>query len=342
MIRFRPGNLADLDGVLRLLTDAGDSLKGLSTLRPYPDLIEGRLAKGVESFGAEVAEPGEEVYFFVLEDMDAGTIIGTGAIYAAVGKPEAFYSYRIGTRVFTSRELGVYKQVPTLFLTNDYTGKSEIGSLFLDSAYRRKSSGRLTSISRLLFIAEHPERFTDKIFAEMRGFQLPDGTAPFWEGIGRHFFGMPFPEADDISARGNKTFIAELMPVLPIYVTLLPYAVQDAIGRVHPETEPALRLLQSEGFASGGYIDIFDGGPTLEVEKRRLRAVVESEIAIVVVAEPTAEGTAYIVTNRGLANFRSVVEEATINDNVVTLRPEVADALEISDGDSVRCLPVRP
>ena len=342
MIRFRPGHLGDLDGVLKLLTEAGDSLKGLSTLRPYPDLIEGRLAKGVESFAADVVEPGEEVYFFVLEDMDPGTIIGTGAIYASVGKPEAFYSYRIGTRVFTSRELGVFKQVPTLFLTNDYTGKSEIGSLFLDNNYRRNNGGRLTSISRLLFIAEHPERFTDTIFAEMRGFQLPDGTSPFWEGIGRHFFGMPFPEADDISARGNKTFIAELMPVLPIYVTLLPYAVQDAIGRVHPETEAALRLLQSEGFNHGGYIDIFDGGPTLEVEKRRLRAVTDSVLATVVVAESTGGDIPYLVANRGVANFVSVVEETTVRDGAVTVRPEVADALEISAGDQVRCLPVRP
>lgn len=342
MIRLRSVEAGDVGGILDLLTRAGDTLKGLSTLRPYPDLIERRVEKGVESFSASVDEPDEEAYFFVLEDVGSNVIVGTGAVYAAVGKSEAFYSYRIGTRVFSSRELGVYKQVPTLFLTNDYTAKSEIGSLFLDEQYRRAQGGRLTSLSRMMFIAEYPERFTETIFAEMRGFQLPDGTSPFWEGIGRHFFGMPFPEADDLSARGNKLFIAELMPVLPIYVTLLPGDVQAAIGRVHPETEAARRLLESEGFRYAKYVDIFDGGPTLEAEKRRLRAVVESQVAVARIGLPPDRAAALIVTNRRSAQFRSVVVDSRLIEGEVSMSSEAAEALEIVDGDSVRTLPLRP
>ncbi len=332
---------ADVGGIMDLLVAAGDEINGMSSLRPYSDLIEARVERGVASFTSDVSEPGEEVYFFVLEDQHTGAIAGTGAVYAAVGLSEAFYSYRVSTRVFSSRELGVHNLVPTLFLTNDYTGKSEIGSLYVGAAHRGDHAGRLTSLSRLVFIAEHRKRFTDTVFAEMRGFQLPDGTSPFWEGIGRHFFSIPFPAADDMSARGNKLFIAELMPSLPIYVPLLPYSVQDAIGKVHTDTQPALRLLEREGFRYAGYIDIFDGGPTVEIATDDIRAVRDSVVASVRVGDVTG-GTEWIVATRQLMDFRAAVASVRIDDDEVTVDAPTADRLQVTDGDTLRCLPLRP
>nr|WP_265331589.1 arginine N-succinyltransferase [Yersinia enterocolitica] len=36
------------------------------------------------------------------------------------------------------------------------------------------------------------------------------------------------------------------------------------IGQVHPHTAPARAVLETEGLQYQGYVDIFDGGPTLE------------------------------------------------------------------------------
>ena len=38
------------------------------------------------------------------------------------------------------------------------------------------------------------------------------------------------------------------------------------IGKVHPQTAPARTVLEKEGFRYLNYIDIFDGGPTLECD----------------------------------------------------------------------------
>ena len=60
---------------------------------------------------------------------------------------------------------------------------------------------------------------------------------------------MDFPSADYLTGIGEKTFIAELMPRFPIYVNMLDKAAQDVVGKVHQNTLPALKLLQSEGFS---------------------------------------------------------------------------------------------
>ena len=100
----------------------------------------------------------------------------------------------------------------------------------------------------------------------MRGVSDENGRSPFWEWLEAHFFSMDFPTADYLTGIGNKVFIAELMPKYPIYVNLLSQEAQNVIGKVHKKTEPALRLLQEEGFSCRGYVDIFDGGPTVEAK----------------------------------------------------------------------------
>jgi len=335
MIVVRPAGSRDIDGIVAMLHRAGDSLNGMSSLRPDRTMIAERVAHGVASFTAEVSEPGEEDYFFVLEDLDASRIVGTGAVIAAVGLSEAFYTYKVINRIYASRELGVYNRIPTLVLCNDYTGITEVASLFVDAEYRSTRSGKLMSLSRMLFIAEHAGRFSDKVFAEMRGFQTPEGTAPFWEGLGRHFFSIPFGAADELSAAGNKEFIAELMPSHPIYIPLLAQEAQEVIGEVHPSTLPALRMLEREGFRYHGYVDIFDAGPTIETRVGDLRAVKESVVAGFRVGEPPP-GPDLLMCNRRLEDFRSTLTPGLAEDGVVMIPASVVVALGLEPGDTVR------
>ena len=74
-------------------------------------------------------------YLFVLEDCTTGAVAGTCGIAPAVGLDAPFYHYHVGTLVHSSRELGVYNEFKTLNLCNDYTGSTELCTLFLRPDY---------------------------------------------------------------------------------------------------------------------------------------------------------------------------------------------------------------
>ncbi|WP_085315103.1 arginine N-succinyltransferase [Derxia lacustris] len=269
-MRFlRPAVADDLDALLDLARGAGS---GLTTLKPDRALLAERLDRVAGSFAQTLPEA-ERDYLFVLEDSADGSLGGVSAVRAAVGLDEAFYNYRVGSLVHSSRELGIWNAMPTLFLVNDLTGAAELCSLLLRSDWRGGVAGRLLSKARLGFIAEFRSLFGEEICAELRGYQDEDGRVPFWEGLGRCFFGMDFERADDLSARGRKSFIAELMPKYPLYLDLLPRAAREAVGRVHPATLPARRLLEAEGLRDQGYVDIFDAGPVLQARIAELRVL---------------------------------------------------------------------
>ena len=115
--------------------------------------------------------------------------------------------------------------------------------------------------SRYLFIATHRARFADRVLAELRGVQDERGGSPFWDGVAGRFFGMSFQEADYFNAINGNQFIADLMPKHPVYVAMLSDSARSAIGVPHPSGRAAMRMLEDEGYAYEGYVDIFDGGP---------------------------------------------------------------------------------
>ncbi len=55
-----------------------------------------------------------------------------------MGLNDPWYNYRVGTQVHASKELNVYQALPTLFLSNDHTGSSELCTLFLDPQWRKR------------------------------------------------------------------------------------------------------------------------------------------------------------------------------------------------------------
>ena len=341
MIVVRAATTDDVDGILDLFSRAGSALHGMSSLRPDREMLTKRTHSAELAFASMPEHPGESDYFFVLVDTDIDRIIGTGAVMAGVGLTDAFYSYKIVSRVYSSRELGVYNKVPTLVLSNDYTGMTEVASLFVDADYRKSRAGKLMSLARLLFITEHSNRFSERVFAEMRGYQTEDGRVPVWEGLGQHFFSLPFEVADDITASGNKTFIAELMPSHPIYIPLLPSDAQEAIGRVHENTLPARRMLEKEGFRYHGYVDIFDGGPTIEAVVGDLRSAIESHHYTAQPGTPEA-GPDLLIINQRLSGFRALLAQGTVVGGTLILRQDTIDALGIEAGETVRMMTLDP
>lgn len=334
---FRTIAADDLAALLALANEAG---VGVTTLQPDRQRLAARIEAHLTSVNG-TPELGEASYVFVLEDEGSGRIVGSSAIEAAVGMHDTWYNYRVGLSVHASRELGIYKQLPTLFLTSDLTGSSELCSLFLLPDWRHDGNGALLSKARFLFMAEFPERFAERVIAEMRGMSDDEGRSPFWESLGRHFFKMDFARADFLSYVGSKSFIAELMPKYPIYTTLLSEEAQAALAEVHPATRPARRLLEHEGFRYQGYIDIFDAGPSLECSLADIRAVRKSACfdALSVTSEPKGS-TAWLVSNRRLADFRAVLAMTRPLENTLPLTPSVLAQLDLADGDSVRAVPL--
>jgi arginine N-succinyltransferase len=303
----------------------------------------------VASF-AETIPPEKRDYMFVMEDTDSGRLAGVCAIKGSVGLDEPFYNYRIGTLVHSSRELKVFTRMETLYLSNDLTGSTELCSLFLNPDYRNGNNGKFLSKCRFLFIAQFPHLFTEKLIAEMRGYQEESGRSPFYEGLGRHFFKMDFDHVDALTAVGKKSFIAELMPRQPLYVAYLPDDAQEVIGKVHTSTAPARRLLEQEGMYFEGYVDIFDAGPVLQARVSELRAMRDSTLADIgpatdgdsacapesVVAEPM------LVSNTTLKDFRMILSQAMSVNGIVALPEAEQQLLHCRSGDTVRTLTLNP
>ena len=49
------------------------------------------------------------------------------------------------------------------------------------------------------------------------------------------------------------------------------------IGQPHPTGRAALKMLENENFDWDGYIDIFDGGPTVTARTDKIKTVMEAE-----------------------------------------------------------------
>uniref|UniRef100_A0A486XL57 Arginine N-succinyltransferase n=1 Tax=Rheinheimera sp. BAL341 TaxID=1708203 RepID=A0A486XL57_9GAMM len=334
MMVIRPIRADDYPALYDIAVESGH---GFTSLPVNDELLMRKISRSELSFSKSVTSPGDEGYLFVLEDTETGEVCGTSALEAAVGLDDAFYHYHLGKVVHSSRSLGVYKTVDILTLCNDYTGVSELCTLFLRESRREKNNGRLLSKMRFLFMAEFPQRFADRVIAEMRGVSNQDGSSPFWQWLQEHFFSLDFPTADYLTGIGQKVFIAELMPKYPIYVSLLSKQAQAVIGKVHDKTKPALALLQSEGFSNRGYVDIFDAGPTVEARVEHIRSVRSSRRLQVKIGEVNS-GQPYLICNTQLADFRATWLTLEVDEfsEQVTLPAKVAAALQVAAGDWVR------
>ena len=331
----RPVRSADLPALIDLARSTG---AGLTTLPANEQRLAHRVGWAEKAFRGE-AERADADYLFVLED-DAGKVVGISAVAGAVGLREPWYNYRVGLTVSASQELNIHRQVPTLFMANDLTGNSELCSLFLHADHRSGLNGRLLSKARLLFIAEFRELFGDKVIAEMRGMSDDRGRSPFWESLGRHFFKMEFSQADYLTGVGNKAFIAELMPKFPLYTCFLSDDARAVIGRVHPDTEPALTMLKAEGFSYQGYVDIFDAGPAIEAQTAKIRAVRDSQNLVLAIGTPGDDAEPFLVHNRKREDCRITAAPARMAAGTLVVAPLTAKRLRLSAGDQVRAVPL--
>jgi arginine N-succinyltransferase len=330
----RPVRAADLDAVLELTRRGGT---GLTNLPPDRDTLERRIALAERSLEDQQARADGAAIILVAEL--GGAIVATGMIFARVGAEWPFYSYRITRQAALSRALSRSKAQRLLNLVNDFDGETEVGGLFVDPGMRGMALGQLMARSRYMFMAAHRSWFGERVIAELRGFQDSTGRSPVWDAIGRHFYDMEFDEADRTGAIHGNQFIADLGPRYPIYISMLPSTVQNALGRPHDDGRPAHAMLLTEGFRDEGYVDIFDGGPTLVAPIDAVRTIASSREATYLGNE--AGGSPALVASGFGRDFRLVRGLACADDQGVRLDAECARLLGASVGSKLRTAPIK-
>lgn len=358
MFVVRPVHPDDLDQLFELSALA---MFGLTTLPRDRDYLAKRIQQsvlGFEHLARDIEKPSGEAYLFVAEDLTTGKLAGTSGVVSKVGGFEPFYAYRIETSVHKSKTLKLTKEVKALHLVEEHNGPCEIGSLFLSPHFRGSGAGRLLSLVRFLFMAQFSERFDPVVIAEMRGVIDEKGHSPFWDALGKHFFDLDFPKADYMSMV-NKAFIGELMPRHPIYIPLLPEAAQEVIGQVHPNTAPARAILEREGFTFDEMVDIFEAGPILRCDLKKVRTVKESrtgKLTEILEEEPTkgkakkkgnkqpadAAAVPFVISNTEpafracIGHVREAGKRSFAIDRVTAL------TLNVKLGDTLRIVEVKP
>lgn len=335
MLTIRPCRYEDLDDLMLISHAVG---RGMTSMPADRDAWQDKISASEAAFSEAGATLPSATYFMVLEDSETGRIIGTTAIYTGIGLNKPFYSYKISTLVSSSDDLAITRQSRVLNMVNDYTGATEIGSLFLLPEFRLPGVGQFLSRARYLAMADFPERFGDLVMAELRGWQDDQGHSPLWDHLGHTFFGIDFQEAVTTAALKGTKFISDLMPRYPIYIDLLPQAARDVIGKPHESSAPALNMLKKEGFQFTGYVDLFDGGPSVQAATQEIHTVRDSRSLEVEICD-TADTDAplYMISNGQLANFRAILAPVQFSDaGSPQISREAAEALRTDTGAQLR------
>ena len=336
--RLRPVREEDLAMLVDLVSRISGGMTSLPANEKY---LAHRINDSLRAFDHRISKPAGETYLFVLEEMPSGKIIGTSGLLSRVGGFDPFYTYRITRHEQVYAPLEVQNELKTLDLVKNHKGPTEICSLFLHPEHRRHGFGRLLSLARFSFIKAFPSRFAGEIIAELRGYLDEAGYSPFWEAVGNKFFQWDYYTADVLSGIGEKDFIEALLPEFPIYVDLLPISAQKCIGKVHTQTEPALKILLREGFASTDEVDIFDAGPIVRADREQLHtwnALLRARIQAVPSLPDKAQ--VYLITNRSLEYRATVAPVASVTGDILTVSPETMALLEAAEGEEVHYMPI--
>jgi arginine N-succinyltransferase len=329
---MRAAGPADLEGFKQLREIAG---AGFTSLMLDDKAMAAKLELSERSFASTTNVAGAERYFIALEHIQTGALAGCCGVKATIGEAPPFFNFRMITEAQSSPPVNRRFDMRVLIGVNDFTGCSEVGSLFVRPEHRAAGVGRALAQNRYMLMAAQPQRFRSQVVSELRGVVLPDGVSPFWEAVGRHFFKMDFAEADKLSATTDNQFILDLMPQHPVYVDLLPQAARDVIGRCHKDGEGAQRLLEWEGFAFSNVIDIFDGGPLMSVQRDAIRTLREAKRLRIEASPPPPGAKRALIGVPSIQNYRCVSAHAVAANGIVGVDPAVLAALNIESGAEV-------
>lgn len=335
MLVIRQALEKDVYDLLELAHLAG---KGMTSLPTHQPTMEKKIRQSMESF-SRTASDENDMFFLVMEDTQINSVVGTASIYAHTGVSQAFYAYRLMTLTHHSHSLSKNVNSDILLLTNDYSGCSEVASLFVHPDYR--GNGAWLAASRYVLMGLFPHRFAEDVIAEVRGVTNKHGESPVWNAIGKHFFQMSFEEADSLCGVCSNQFITELMPKHPIYTQLLPKTASNALGKPHHSSKKALKFLENEGYHYEKVVDIFDGGPILRAKISSLKSVQGLRTLRPERCEfENNLTTNAIVANTTLHDFRAIKTQTSFEKKSLKINTSALDHLHTNQNDALCALPL--
>lgn len=326
---MRAAGPEDLESFKQLREIAGP---GFTSLMLDDRAMAAKLELSAASFASSTESAGAERYFIALEHIETGTLAGCCGVKATIGEMPPFFNFRLITEAQSSAVVGRRFDMDVLIGVNDFTGCTEVGSLFVRPEHRAAGVGRSLAQCRYLLIAADPRRFRETVVSELRGVVSRDGVSPFWEAVGRHFFRMDFAEADKLSAITDNQFILDLMPQHPIYVDLLPEAARAVIGKCHVDGEGARRLLEWEGFAFSKVVDIFDGGPLVSAPRDAIRTRREARRLRLEPSSDLGDARRALIATTAIKGYRCTPSRAVVSGERAMVHPGVLAALGIDAG----------
>ncbi len=96
-----------------------------------------------------------------------------------------------------------------------------------------------------------------------------------------------------------------------------------------------MRMLEHEGFTGDGYVDIFDGGPTMSVATDSIRTIKEAREMILSEIGEAAGGQRMMLATGELSNFAACYGRvAAPADGSATIDADSARLLGLETGDA--------
>lgn len=278
MLVVRLVETRDIDALYTLASTANPPLTNLPAWR---ETLASRVQATQEAIRSPVEKPGAEAYMFALEDTTQQRVVGTATLRAWAGMDQAYYTYRRETLIHASPGLGIRREVNTLALSHEISEASQLCAMALAPEYQQDVTAHvLLRKARLAFMRLNPERFSDQCVVAFTGEVDDSGESPFWNSVGQHFFGRDYHDIHALAGRESKSFIAEMMPQLPLYEELLTTDARAVIGHTHQRHLAHYNAMLAEGFHAGRHVDIFDAGPVLQAATYQLKTLKQARFCL--------------------------------------------------------------
>src|SRR5262249_44331479 len=124
---IRAAGPADIEGFKQLREIAG---AGFTSLMLDDAAMMKKLELSQASFASTAKEVGAERYFMALEHIETGALAGCCGVKATIGETPPFFNFRMITEAQSSATVNRRFDMRVLIGVNDFTGCSEVGSLF--------------------------------------------------------------------------------------------------------------------------------------------------------------------------------------------------------------------
>ncbi len=332
---FRQAAIEDVDEIYLI---AKSSSGGMTSLPTDKKLIEEQLERSINSFTKKVTKPNDEKYIFVLEDVIVGGVVGVCAIEARVGSNKNAFWYKCKTKQKDNQVILDNSKFHSLLIAHDYVGDSEICSLFLLHEYRHTGIGVLLSKARFIFMKLFEQRFSNKVFAEMRGFINEDGESPFWNEVGKNLFNINYKQAESMRFYKTKEFADQLIKADQIDLKLLSVQAIDSIGKPHDSTKPAYNMLVNENFTYQQCVHAFDAGPVLVANLKDIAILSKLKSYTLIKIEDVIDEDECMVTN-SIIYFRAMIGPVKfIGSDQICLEANMVQHMNLSINDQVQVI----